>query len=134
VSIDTLAAAASSRTPKPSAALALAIGLEGRIGKMQARRDRLHDRADKRRQIAREVMIEIDLRKLTPPDFAASIRPGIPALTVIDEAASPMSAPARPMTESFHTSKAGTRSQKPIASLGSMVGIERPRIPLCARA
>jgi hypothetical protein len=68
---------------------ALASGLEGRIGEMQARRDRLQDRAAKRRQIAKDVMIELDLKKLTAPDFTASIRPGTPALMVIDEAAVP---------------------------------------------
>jgi hypothetical protein len=68
---------------------ALATGLEGRIGEMQARRDRLQDRAAKRRQIAKDVMVELDLKKLTAPDFTASIRPGTPALMVIDEAAVP---------------------------------------------
>ncbi|MGC1748642.1 MAG: siphovirus Gp157 family protein [Pseudolabrys sp.] len=68
---------------------ALATGLEGRIGEMQARRDRLHDRAAKRRQIAKNVMVELDLKKLAAPDFTASIRPGTPALMVIDEAAVP---------------------------------------------
>jgi hypothetical protein len=68
---------------------ALATGLEGRIGEMLARRDRLQDRAAKRRQIAKDVMIELDLKKLSAPDFTASIRPGIPTLMVIDEAAVP---------------------------------------------
>jgi len=68
---------------------ALAHGLEGRIGEMQARRDRLQYRAAKRRQIAKEVMIELDLKKLAAPDFTASIRPGTSALMVIDEAAVP---------------------------------------------
>jgi Siphovirus Gp157 len=68
---------------------ALATGLEGRIGEMQARRDRLQERANKRRQIAKDVMIELDLKKLSAPDFTASIRPGTPALMVIDEAAVP---------------------------------------------
>jgi len=68
---------------------ALAIGLEGRIGEMQARRDRLQDRATKRRQIAKDAMIELDLKKLAASDFTASIRPGTPALMVIDEAAVP---------------------------------------------
>jgi hypothetical protein len=44
-------------------------------------------RATKRRQIAKDVMVELDLKKLSAPDFIASIRPGIPALMVIDEAA-----------------------------------------------
>jgi len=56
---------------------ALATGLGGRIGEMEARRDRLQDRAAKRRQIAKDVMVELDLKKLTAPDFTASIRPGI---------------------------------------------------------
>ena len=68
---------------------AMATGLEGRIAEMQARLDRLHDRAAKRRQIAKEVMVELDLKKLSAPDFTASIRPGTPALMVIDEAAVP---------------------------------------------
>jgi hypothetical protein len=68
---------------------ALATGLEGRIGEMQARRDRLQDRATKRRQIAKDAMVELDLKKLSAPDFTASIRPGTPALMVIDEAAVP---------------------------------------------
>jgi Siphovirus Gp157 len=68
---------------------ALSTGLEGRIGEMEARRDRLQNRAAKRRQIAKDVMVELDLKKLAAPDFTASIRPGTPALMVIDEAAVP---------------------------------------------
>jgi hypothetical protein len=68
---------------------ALATGLKGRIAEMQGRLDRLQDRAVKRRQIAKDVMVELDLKKLTAPDFTASIRPGTPALLVIDEAAVP---------------------------------------------
>src|SRR4029450_11095346 len=68
---------------------ALATGLEGRIGEMQARRHRFQDRAAKRRQIAKDVMVELDLKKLSAPDFTPSIRLGTPALMVIDEAAVP---------------------------------------------
>ena len=68
---------------------ALATGLEGRIGELQARRDRLQDRATKRRQIAKEVMVELDIKKITAPDLTVSIRPGMPALLVIDEKAVP---------------------------------------------
>jgi Siphovirus Gp157 len=68
---------------------ALAVGLKGRIAEMEDRLARLHDRATKRRQIAKDVMVELDLKKLTAPDFTASIRPGMPALMVIDEAAVP---------------------------------------------
>ena len=56
---------------------------------MQDRLDRLQDRASKRRQIAKDVMVELNLKKLTAPDFTASIREGLPALMVIDEEAVP---------------------------------------------
>jgi Siphovirus Gp157 len=68
---------------------ALATGLKGRIAEMQERLDRLQDRASKRRQIAKDVMVELDLKKITAPDFSVSIRPGLPSLMVIDEAAVP---------------------------------------------
>ena len=47
---------------------------------MQERLDRLQDRASKRRQIAKDVMVDLDLKKITAPDFTVSIRPGLPAL------------------------------------------------------
>ena len=68
---------------------ALATGLKGRIAEMQDRLDRLQDCAAKRRQIAKDVMIELDMKKITAPDFTVSIRPGMPSLLVIDEAAVP---------------------------------------------
>ena len=68
---------------------ALATGLKGRIAEMQDRLDRLQDCAAKRRQIAKDVMIELDIKKITAPDFTVSIRPGMPSLFVIDEAAVP---------------------------------------------
>jgi hypothetical protein len=34
-------------------------------------------------------MVELDLKKITAPDFTVSIRPGTPALMVIDEAVVP---------------------------------------------
>ena len=68
---------------------ALATGLKGRIAEMQERLDHLQDRATKRRQIAKDVMVEQDLKKITAPDFTVSIRPGMPALLVLDEAAVP---------------------------------------------
>jgi hypothetical protein len=34
-------------------------------------------------------MVELDLKKITAPDFTVSIRPGTPALLVLDEAAVP---------------------------------------------
>jgi hypothetical protein len=68
---------------------ALAAGLKGRIADMQERLDRLQDRASKRRQIAKDVMVELDLKKITAPDFTVSIRPGMPSLLVLDETAVP---------------------------------------------
>ena len=68
---------------------ALATGLKGRIAEMQDRLDRLQDCAAKRRQIAKDVMVELDLKKITAPDFTVSIRPGMPSLLVLDEAAVP---------------------------------------------
>src|SRR5476651_594353 len=68
---------------------ALVMGLKCRISDMQGRLDRLQDRASKRRQIAKDVMVELDLKKLNAPDFTASIRPGMPALMVINEDAVP---------------------------------------------
>src|SRR5512143_3978908 len=44
---------------------ALATGLKGRIADMQDRLDRLENRASKRRQIAKDAMVELDLKKLT---------------------------------------------------------------------
>jgi hypothetical protein len=68
---------------------ALARGLKSRIADMQGRLERLEDRASKRRQIAKDVMVELDLKKITAPDFTASIRDGIPSLIVLDEDAVP---------------------------------------------
>jgi hypothetical protein len=68
---------------------ALASGLKSRIAEMQDRLERLQDRASKRRQIAKDVMVELDLKKIAAPDFSVSIRLGLPSLMVIDEAAVP---------------------------------------------
>jgi hypothetical protein len=68
---------------------ALAVGLKGRMAEMEGRFQRLEERAVKRRQIVKDTMVKLDLKKLTAPDFTASIRPGMPALMVIDEAAVP---------------------------------------------
>lgn len=68
---------------------ALIKGLKCQIADMQGRLERLQDRASKRRQIAKDVMVDLNLKSLTAPDFTASIRPGIPALLVIDEDAVP---------------------------------------------
>jgi len=72
---------------------ALANGLKGRIGEMEDRLARLRDRASKRRQIAKDVMVELDLKKRfrpptsrspygpAPPRSWSSMRPPSPAST-----------------------------------------------------
>jgi hypothetical protein len=60
---------------------ALASGLKCRIADMQGRLDRLQDRAAKRRQIAKDVMVELDLKKDNGPGLyrvhtARNARPG----------------------------------------------------------
>ena len=64
---------------------ALVTGLKSLIADMEDRRDRLQDRAAKRRQIVKEVMVDLDLKKLQAPDFTASIRAGFPSLMVLNE-------------------------------------------------
>ena len=68
---------------------ALVQGLKGRVAEMEDRLARLQDRALKRRQIARDVMVDLDLKKLQAPDFTASIREGMPGLVVLNEDAVP---------------------------------------------
>jgi hypothetical protein len=68
---------------------ALADGLKRRMSEMQERVERLQERACKRRQIAKDVMLELDIKTITAPDFSVSVRPGLPALQVLDEAAVP---------------------------------------------
>ena len=48
---------------------ALAKGLKCRLAEMQDRFDRLQDRAAKRRQIAKDTMVELDLNKSCGPGF-----------------------------------------------------------------
>ncbi len=51
---------------------------------MEERLERLQDRAAKRRQIVRETMAELELKK-----FTATLRPGMASLVVLDEASIP---------------------------------------------
>lgn len=64
---------------------ALAKGLKCRISEMQDRLTRLQDRASKRRGIVKDVMSDLDIKKIEAADFTVSIRPGLPALTVLNE-------------------------------------------------
>jgi hypothetical protein len=60
-------------------------GLKCRLTEMQSRLARFQDRASKRRQIAKDVMVDLDIKKINAPDFTVSIRPGLPALLVLNE-------------------------------------------------
>lgn len=68
---------------------AIVAGLEERIEAMQKRLDRLQFRAAKRREIARDVMVECDVKTVAAPDFTISTRPGSVSLVVTDEASIP---------------------------------------------
>ena len=68
---------------------AMAEGLKGHIQLLQERLRRLTERAAERRRIVRDAMVEVDLRKVAAPDFTVSIRPGSPALVVVEETAIP---------------------------------------------
>jgi len=70
---------------------ALAEGLKGHIQLLQGRLTRLTERGAERRRIARDAMLEVDIKKIAAPDFTVSVRSGSPSLLVIDEGAIPES-------------------------------------------
>ena len=63
--------------------------MKGHIQRLQERLQRLTERGAERRRIARDAMVEVDIRKIAAPDFTVSVRAGSPALQVVDEAAIP---------------------------------------------
>jgi hypothetical protein len=69
--------------------LALLAALRARILDMQERFARLEVRADKKRALVASVMERADIKKLTEPDFTASLRQVPPGLVVVDERAIP---------------------------------------------
>lgn len=70
---------------------AMVEGLKRHIDILKGRSQRLTERARTRREIARDAMVEVDVRKIQAPDFTVSVRPGSPALVVTDEGAVPSS-------------------------------------------
>jgi Siphovirus Gp157 len=64
---------------------ALAEGLKGHIQRLQERLERFTERVAVRRRIARDAMIEVEIKKIAAPDFTLSLRPGAPSLVVVDE-------------------------------------------------
>jgi hypothetical protein len=69
--------------------LALLSALRARILDMQGRFARLELRADKKRALVASVMERADIKRLTEPDFTASLRQVPPGLVVVDEGAVP---------------------------------------------
>jgi hypothetical protein len=65
--------------------LALAAALKSRLAGMQERLSRIADRAEKKRTLVAAVMERADLRKITDPEFTASLRPTPPPLVVTAE-------------------------------------------------
>ena len=108
---------------------ALAEGLKGHIETLQDRLRRLTERADARRQIARDAMLEVDLKKITAPDFTVSVRPGSPALVVTDEAAIPAAywraARAAPRPAGSAQRPQEGRGGVPVRALQSRAGAQR---------
>lgn len=70
---------------------AMAQGLKRHIDILKERSQTLAERARTRREIARDAMVEVDVRKIQAPDFTVSVRPESPALVVTDEGAVPSS-------------------------------------------
>ena len=68
---------------------AMAEGLKNLIDAMAKRGIRLQARAQKRREIARDAMLDAGLANLTMPDFTASVRKAPPHVVIIDEALIP---------------------------------------------
>ena len=63
---------------------ALAGGLRDLIKEMQGRLSRFEERAVKKRRIARDVMREVDLTKITKPDITVTLRAGARSVVVLD--------------------------------------------------
>lgn len=63
----------------------LAHMLKARIIQMSDRLERFEHRAEKRRHLVRDVMLETDIKKLNMPDFTASLRNAPPHVVVTDE-------------------------------------------------
>jgi hypothetical protein len=57
---------------------------------MEARVGRFERRAEKKRQLATSIMEQADIRKISEPDFTASLRRGLPPLLIVDEVRIPV--------------------------------------------
>lgn len=68
---------------------AMVAGLKDYIAALTKRKERLSDRAAKRKAAALALMQEIGERKLIRPDFTASVSASPPGTRIVDEAALP---------------------------------------------
>lgn len=60
-------------------------GLKGRLDDLQVRLERLKDRYEKKRALARWAMLQADLEKIMTADFSVGLRKGTEKLAVLDE-------------------------------------------------
>jgi hypothetical protein len=70
---------------------AMAAGLRLRLKELQERLARIEGRADTRRQIARDAMLDADIPTLRRAEFTLTLRPGSPSVSVVDEKLIPAS-------------------------------------------
>ena len=63
----------------------MARALKERLDAMRTRLSRLESRATSKRQVAIETMDVAELKKLTEPDFTASVRTGPPSVAITSE-------------------------------------------------
>jgi len=64
---------------------AMATGLKLRLDDMKSRLARLEERGRKKRQLALDALVEVDIKKLTQPDLTVSVRVGTKAIVVTSE-------------------------------------------------
>jgi Siphovirus Gp157 len=68
---------------------AMVAGLKGRMGELKDRLVRFEHRAWQKRDLARGVMAECGIKKVSAPDFTLSLRPANPGVIVTDETTIP---------------------------------------------
>jgi hypothetical protein len=64
---------------------AMATALRSRVLELEGRLERLESRAEKRRHLARDTMLELDIKKIVSSDMTISLRLGTSSLVIVDE-------------------------------------------------